>query len=284
MTQLSVGSPRPQGLIATPAFWEVELPEGTPWTRSYRLSGGYLVRFPGLADFEIHGDLTRIDCHPAPEVGDETCRHLYRNQVLPMVLSHAGHLVFHASCIAVENGAVAFAGRSGTGKSTLAASFARNGADFLADDGLLVEEQDGGFRAVPAEPSIRLWGDSESALLEAGTRAAPPVAYTVKSRILGGPGLTFCTEALPLRAVYFLGEGLAVRPTIAPMSEAQALLGLAANTFLLDPDDRLALGAHFERLAGFARAKLCHVLDYPRSYGELAGVRDAILLHVQEGS
>lgn len=282
MTRLSVGIPRSQPVMTTPAFWEVELPQGTPWTRSYRLSGGYLVRFPGLADFEISRDLGRIDCHPAPDIGDDTCHHLYRNQVLPMVLSHSGHLVCHASCVAVGGGAIAFVGRSGLGKSTLAASFAAEGDRVMTDDGLVVEPHEVGYRALPADPSIRLWGDSESALLEAGARAGPPLDYTSKSRLFAGSGLAFCTDAMPLRAMYFLGEGLAARPAITPMSPAEALMGLAGNTFLLDPDDRMALGAHFARLASFSQDGLCHGLDYLRTYELLPRVREAILRHVAE--
>ncbi len=268
--------------MAAPAFWEVELPEGTPWTQSYRMSGGYLVRFPGLADFEIALDLGRIECHPAPDVGDETCRHLYRNQVLPMVLSHGGHLVCHASCVAVGGGAIAFVGRSGLGKSTLAASFAAHGDRVMADDGLVVESHEAGYRAIPADPSIRLWEDSGSALLEPGTLTAPSLEYTSKLRLLAGPALAFCSDALPLRAVYFLGNGTAAVPAITPMTSAETLMGLAGNTFLLDPDDHAVLGAHFHRLASLADGRLCHGLDYPRNYEVLPCVRETILRHLAE--
>jgi hypothetical protein len=158
--------------------------DGTPWTEFYRVSGGYLLRFPGLADFQVSADALTVTGIPAPEVSQGTVLHLYLNQVLPLVLSKLGKLVFHASAVEVGEGAVAFVAESGRGKSTLAASFAVSGFRFLTDDGLVVEPGVDGFKALPSHPSIRLWEDSEVALVPPTARRAPPVHYTSKARFL----------------------------------------------------------------------------------------------------
>src|SRR5574340_1151913 len=102
---------------------------------------------------------------PAPAGGEQTVEHLYLNQVLPLALSMQGKLVFHASAVEIGEVAVAFMGESGKGKSTLAASFATHGYRFLTDDGLVIEAEDEGHRIVPSHPSLRLWQDSEGALI-----------------------------------------------------------------------------------------------------------------------
>ena len=159
-------------------------PDGTVWTYFYRNGSDYLLRFPDLADFEVSADGHSVRCWPVPGISEYTVDHLYLNQVLPLVLSRQGKFVFHASAIEAGSGALVFMGESGRGKSTLAASFATHGFRFLTDDGLLVEEANGGYRVLPSHPSIRLWEDSEDALVAEEVPIAPPVQYTSKARFL----------------------------------------------------------------------------------------------------
>ena len=132
-------SARHQTAVGDAPFHVWAFPDGTLWTEFYRANGGYLLRFPDLADFQVSADGLSVTCLPAPEVSEATSQHLYLNQVLPLVLSKLGKLVFHASAVEVDDGAVVFAAESGRGKSTLAASFAVSGSRFLTDDGLVVE-------------------------------------------------------------------------------------------------------------------------------------------------
>ncbi|HXF17406.1 MAG TPA: hypothetical protein VN496_10400, partial [Burkholderiales bacterium] len=105
--EFSLQDARAQPAMDIAPFHEWSFPDGALWTQFYRTKEGYLLRFPGLADFQVSADDLAVTCHPAPEATGETSRHLYLNQVLPLVLSKLGKLVFHASAIEVENGAVA---------------------------------------------------------------------------------------------------------------------------------------------------------------------------------
>jgi len=263
-------------------FHEWTFPDGEPWTRFYRTASGYLLRFPKLADFEIAGSDLAVHCHPAPETSADTCEHLYLNQVLLLVLSKRGKLVFHASAVEVAGVAIAFLGETGRGKSTLAASFATGGCRFLTDDGLVVEADGKGFAALPSHPSIRLWEDSQRALVASGAANAPSVQYTNKVRFLAGNGIAFCPQPRPLQRAYFLGEGRTNKIGFSRMPAAEAMMAWVGNSFLLDPKERALLASHFQQVAGLVNGVRCYWLDYPRRFEELPSVRQAIVEHLQE--
>ena len=53
----------------------------------------------------------------------------------------------HGSCVAIEGKAVVIAGRSGSGKSALALELMSRGAALVADDQVILKDQDGHLRA-----------------------------------------------------------------------------------------------------------------------------------------
>lgn len=280
----TLAPPRAQAALEGEPFHTWAFPDGTPWTEFHRLNGGYLLRFPDLADFQVSADPLMVTGTPVPGVAEGTVQHLYLNQVLPLVLSKLGRRVFHAGAVEIGEGAVVFAAESGRGKSTLAASFAVNGFRFLTDDGLVLEPTADGYEVLPSHPSVRLWADSESALIQPGTETAPAVAYTSKARFLAGDQVRFCDQPRPLRRVYFLGDGSAETVTFERLRPAEALVEWVKHSFLLDIEDRPRLASHFEQVASLADLPIHYRLDYPRRYEALAQVRAAIVEHAREGS
>jgi len=262
-------------------FHEWVFPDGTLWTRFYRTESGYLLRFPDLADFGVSADGRVVSSWPFPGIYQETIRHLYLNQVLPLALSRQGKRVFHASAVEAPTGALVFLGESGRGKSTLAASFALAGHRFLTDDALLLEPKAGGYAVQPSHPSIRLWDDSKDELVGDDARLAPAVQYTAKARLLSGDALAFCSDERMLRRMYFLGAGDADQVSFAPMTPGDAVMGLVGNSFLLDIAGRESLSAHFNQVVELANMPIFFRLDYPRSFAALPAVRQAILEHAE---
>jgi hypothetical protein len=260
-------------------FHQWTFPDGTLWTQFFRQGAGYLLRFPDLADFEVSADGRSVQGYPAPGVTSATVEHLYLNQVLPLALSRQGKLVLHGSAVDIGGQGVAFLGESGRGKSTLAASFATEGTRFLTDDGLLLEWAGDACMIIPSHPSIRLWEDSQSALMKTGTAMAPSVSFTSKSRFLAGQGIPFCEESRPLHRIYFLGEGEAETPVIEAVRPAEALIELVKHSFLLDIEARDMLVRHFDDLTRLAALPIYFRLDYPRDYEALGAVREAIVRH-----
>jgi len=255
--------------------------DGTEWLHFFRTASGYLLRFPGLAEFTVSRDGTEVSSRPLNATPEATIQHLYLNQVLPLAWSRQKKLVFHGSAVEVGGGAAAFLGESGRGKSTLAASFAVNGARFLTDDGLFVEQVEGRWMAHPSHPSVRLWEDSQTALIGGDAELAPSVGYTSKARILADQALAFCDEARELKRVYFLQDGGAEEAAIGPMNATEALVELTKHSFLLDIEERELIAYHFDRLAGMVQNRIFFKLDYPRDYLRLGDVRAAIARDVE---
>jgi hypothetical protein len=261
-------------------FHQWALPDGSKWTQFHRTDGGYLLHFPGLSDFLVSQNGKNVTCFPAPQVTQNTAKHLYLNQVLPLALAKQGQLVLHASAVEIDEYAVAFLGESGRGKSTLAASFAANGLRFLTDDGLLLERCDtSGYQVMPSHPSIRLWDDSQQALISMDVAVAPPVQFTSKARFLAGEGIIFCDQSRQLRRIYFLGLGTAPKLTFERVKPAEALIELVKHSFLLDIEERDMLAAQFDEFARLVSQQVCYRLDYPRRYEDLAFIRQAIVEH-----
>lgn len=279
MSGFSLESPRPQAPLNGLPFHQWAFPDGAIWTQFFRTDAGYTLRFPDLADFQVPADGKSVTCSPAPNVTDTTAHHLYLNQVLPLMLSKQGKLVFHASAVEIADGAVAFVAESGRGKSTLAASFAISGSRFLTDDGLVLEASGKDYQVLPSHPSIRLWEDSEAALIPLGTETAPALTFTSKSRFLAGEDIGFCNQSRPLRRVYFLGDGRASEIAFRRMSAAEALLEWVKHSFLLDIEEKPLLASHFDEVARLANLPIFYHLDYPRRFEDLARVRQAIVAH-----
>lgn len=282
MSGFSLESPRQQEPLSDLPFHECTFPDGTLWTQFFHTDAGYLLRFPDLADFRVSPDGLSTTCSPAPDVMDTTAHHLYLNQVLPLMFSKQRKLVFHASAVEIADGAVAFVAESGRGKSTLAASFAIGGFRFLTDDGLVVEVSGHCYQALPSHPSIRLWEDSEAALIPPGAETAPALEYTSKSQFLAGEDIVFCDQPRPLRRAYFLGDGRASEIKFQRMSAAETLVEWVKNSFLLDNEEKPLLAFHFDEVAKLANQPICYRLDYPRRFEDLARVRQAITEHATE--
>lgn len=266
-------------LNATP-FNRYEFDDGTVWTEFYRSGDGYLLRFPDLADFEVSADGTEVVAHPAEGTDEITVEHLYINQLVPLALSRQGRPAFHASAVTVPGGAVAFLGKTGMGKSTLAASFALQDAEFLTDDALLIEETTDGCLALPSHASVRLWEDSVEALVGDDIPKAHAISYTDKARLLAGDALAYSADPQPLLAAFVLEREDVAAVDIRTLTGLDRYMAWVGNSFLLDIEDHDLLARHFEWTHRISGSVPTFALDYPRDYGILPNVRDAVRRHI----
>jgi hypothetical protein len=243
-----------------------------------RTNAGFLLRFPGLADFSIRVDSGRIGVWPAPDASDETLRHLLLDQVLPRILAHRDQLVLHAGLVQVAGRAIAFIGATGSGKSTLAANFHAAGHPLLSDDGLVLRSGEGCALALSTYPSLRLWPDAVSGLFKEAPALAPMAHYSTKQRILVDDAAAAINQPLPLAALYVLApETEAGGVVITHLSARDACMAIIRNAFQLDPTDHVRAAGLLDAASEVARQVPAFTLSYPRAFTSLPAVRAAIV-------
>ena len=285
----------PSRAIAEPAGWlnVSAYADGTPWLSTAKIDGGYLLRFPQLADFTIDATGHDVTCIAAADgVTVVTLRHLAIDHVMPRVLNLLGIESLHATAVAAPIGAVAFIGEAGTGKSTLAASFHLNGLENFCDDCLVLHDEGvggGGIVATPGYPGVRLWEDSFTALMS-DAQPGPPVAqYTSKTRLLGDAS-TFRAERLPLARLYLLERPLpqssadgavGASPVIARVLPAEAFPVLVSASFPLDLTDYAMLTRHFRFIVRVAGSVPIRRLTIPNDFSALPAVRAAVIADLE---
>ena len=257
------------------------LHDGSIWLSFAKIEGGYLLRFPVYADFIVSKDGRNVSCVLRQNCPQETMRHLLLNQVIPIVLSHLGKLVLHASACRTQQGVMAFMGMTGMGKSTLAASFGLKGFAVLSDDCLLVQARGDQVTSIPSYGGLRLWPESVAALFEQEPELQPMAHYTDKKRVLFDQvvGVT----SLSLKAVYVLAqpENVANEVIITRLSPREALFEIVKHTFQLDVTDHEKLGQAFKRYEWLAKSVPFFTLTYPRDHAVLPSVNAAILKHLE---
>lgn len=264
-------------------FMEQDAPDGYPWSARAKIPQGYLLRFPELADFLIDCDGHHIRCVARhPESSDHTLRALLIDHVLPPVIALRGRYVLHAAAVRTTAGVCVFAGYSGAGKSTIAAQLATAGNDFLTDDCLVLEEQDGSIVALASHPSLKLRDDA-LAFLKPGYMGEPVADYTSKRRLrLAKLGATQTPEPLPVARLYFLTRGdddetvVTAKPLIQRLSARDAFFRLVKHSIRLDSADRTMLEREFQFTRRIVDAVPAALLSLPNDLSRLPLAHDAI--------
>src|SRR6185436_71718 len=80
--------------------------------------------------------------------------------VLLFMRHKLGNPSLHASAVLTDHGAAVFLGPSGQGKSSMAASFLRDGAVLLTDDALPLQAREEGIFGLPGVPFMKLWNET----------------------------------------------------------------------------------------------------------------------------
>ena len=166
--------------------------------------------------------------------------------VLGFVLRLRGVNCLHASAVAIDGRACAFVGASGSGKSSIAAAFARAGFRAVSDDVTPVTEGGSIFTVHPAYPRIRLWPESVHGLFGDSSRLPPLVAGWDKRCLdLASPPYRFQSEPLPLGAIYLLEPSMH-EPAIEPVPPREAVMRIVAETYATYALDRQRRANEFD--------------------------------------
>ena len=144
-----------------------------------------------------------------------------------VLLQQRGVVPLHAAAVRTTAGAVLLIGRSGHGKSTLAAALIERGHALLADDVSGLALRGGRVMALPSFASLRLWKQ---------TLEQMRTSLKVRSRVRPGvekfwvEASSACTEALPVCAAFVLTPSRHADIRTAPVSQSDAFGLLCEHT------------------------------------------------------
>lgn len=235
----------------------------------------YIIDFLGLARFDVDFARERVGL-PDDDIDPDTLHHLVANQIFPRILAHQGALVVHAAAISLELATLLFAGPSGAGKSTLASAFLTAGWALLGDDASLIEAEAEGLQCQALYQSLRLFEDSHQAVLDGGG-IATAVAHYSRKRNVHGLGGTPIKEMRQVSAILFIDPVPASTIILEPMSPSESCIALFEHSFWLDPSDQSRNQVRLRLSAEATKRVDAFKLSYPRDYGAIAAVREAIL-------
>lgn len=183
--------------------------------------------------------------------------------VFGFLCHYRGLVPLHAGCVEINGQAVAFAGDSGVGKSTLTAAFLRRGYRVLADDVTVVDmTASGGPRVLPSFPRIKLWRDSLDGLGGCADGLERSRAQLEKFH-LPVEGF-FSAEPLPLAAIYHLNMASDPRYAgITPLRGGMAMDDLVGAVYrrvaAIRMGRRAALMSALMRIAVLPSSRLARV-------------------------
>jgi hypothetical protein len=252
---------------------------GNPALRIWKTADGGFLRlayYDGIQFWLEREGKSLWAVWPEASTLEDTASYLL-GPVFGLLLRLRGVTCLHASAVSVDNRCVAFVGAEGTGKSTTAAAFAREGRAVISDDVVALVERSEGFLVMPAYPHLCLWPDSVE-MLYGSVEALPRFSTGWEKRrlALGDQGARFEDRSLPLGAIYLLGDR---RPDPAPFVEGvrpqAGLLALVADTFankILDREMRAREFAVLGRLVTTVPIRQIHPHNDASRHRELCAV------------
>jgi hypothetical protein len=243
--------------------------------------GSDFLRWPALFEFVVSADGSSVACGLLENATPESFQTYLLGPVLSFALVRQGYEPLHATAVIVDGKGVAFFGRCGDGKSTLAASFLRAGHQILTDDLLLIRDLDGVLCGFPGPARIKLFpevAERFQPLKTAGTRMNPEAQKLIvpldQHEVSEGP--------VPMHGFFVLD-----RPgddttgvSVAPLSASESLLeivGAAFNVRLRSPD---RLTRQFLAAGQWSRLPVRR-LTYPRVLAALDEVRQIVVEEVR---
>lgn len=198
--------------------------------------GDYRIEAPGFGTFVVAADGREIVVAPADPAPWRWQRYLI-GQALPLAAVLQGLEVLHASAVVVDGRAVALAGASFAGKTTLAMALVRRGADLLCDDVLAIEPVGEGLVAHPGPPVVNLRHPSIDSLT-LDDDGLSELGRDEEALRVGVPG---ASGAAALMALYVLHRGGAEERTEfdEPAAGEAALLLASSFNFIVTDAARL---------------------------------------------
>ncbi len=262
-------------------------PDPSRWDYYARLSDGTeYVWWNRLFEFLVSPNGRQIAGRPLAEASWAAFETYLFGQVLSYALIKLGIEPLHATVVVIDGSAVGFLGRSGYGKSSLAAAFLNTGHTLLTDDLLVLRKVGNHFSAHPGPPRIKLFPEIAEVFLGNGASGAQMNPYTCKLVIPLSSAQISCHEH-PLKAIYVLKtppkDSTSRRITVRTRTQREALLDLVSNTFNTDVMHPGRLAQQFGLISQLLSSIPFRTLSYPPDLARLPEVVKAVRRDLARG-
>ncbi|NDJ21576.1 hypothetical protein GS682_07975 [Nostoc sp. B(2019)] len=206
------------------------LPTPAPSWSYFQIDGEYTYLYWKVVGKFLVRSGKEIIIEPLPGVEESVIRLPLLGAVLGMLLHQRQFLVLHGSAVAVDGNAVVFLGRSGQGKSTMAATLYGRGHKLMADDVAAVDVDSAiAPILIPGFPRIKLWPDAATAALGDNPETLRKIHPNAEKR--DRPTVdNFLQTPLSIKRIYVLSVGSTLQ--IKPLTPTEAITQLIANSYI----------------------------------------------------
>ncbi len=163
---------------------------------------------------------------PEKDVDEYTLNSYIIGPVLAAFLHQKGLLVLHASAVKIDDGAVAFLGYSGIGKSSVAMALNKKGYPLVTDDILVIQMDNEMPLVLPGLSQTKL--SSEMINFTWNRKITPKITVGPEDRFYCAVS-NFSKDPLPLKKIYILDESENSHNTSSSLQEM--LMGLIHNSY-----------------------------------------------------
>ncbi len=223
----------------------------------------------GIGSFLVRGG-REIVVDPSSGLDERTLRLFVLGPVLAVLLRQRGHLLLHASAVAVDGGAVLFLGNSGMGKSTTAAALHTRGHRLVNDDVAVLRAEVSGPAILPGSPQLKLWPEALVSLGDDPEKLPRWSSYSEKRT--RSAAHKFSSAPLPVKRIYVLDKGDV--PEILPFRPQEAFMELVRHTYGSDHGLQTAMGvgsaSHFLKCTNLSDKVAVRSLKRPDSLSRLS--------------
>ncbi len=245
----------------------------------HRSGRWFCLRYPHYVEFYFSLEGT-VFCYPQERATESILQSLFLGPCCAVWLELRGVPCLHASAVAVDDRAMAIAGNTGCGKSTLAAWLVAGNVALLADDIVALRADGPRCFALPGYPQMKLSPEAFDSL--------PKEAKCQPHGTLGGKYLVsvgnrwgrFAGDAVPLDVIYVLHHDGGDSPTarIEALSSKESFTELLRLGFCVRLVSALGLAAQrFEKLTRIANRVMVCRLHLPKDLARLGEIRQILL-------
>lgn len=231
--------------------------------RNVKATNKVIYRFwDGIGKFELI-DGKEIFIDPDVNADLKILRRFLLGTVLAVFLYQRGFFVMHASAINIQNGAIAILGKSGSGKSSTAMEFYKNGYPVVADDFIAIQfQKDGTPIVTPGFPKLKLSYDyiiSNKIDLEEVLYLDSKLKSNYVNVAKGFP-----QTHLKLKRIYILEKGDNLN--LKQINPQEIFKKLLSNTFAVNMLHNLGNGRNLDYYSNITKKVPIKSLMIPRSF------------------